>query len=216
MYNKLLIIAFLSFIVIGSKAQNKSNDADLVIKKWNFMVEAGIVRPGFKNSYFYEDVDHSQISRVKILEGTGFKANIDYGVNFAKRYNLATSIGVYNYNTVEDNITTIPLALHLKINYFKDKLNTPFVRGNMGYSLPFRKTAQGFNFGYNLGYQFYGDKNQKHLVNVSLQNQTQNIIGTLARESGIVQEDGSVIPYTNVLTGNYKLRTWTLNLGYSF
>ena len=84
------------------------------IKKWNFTVEAGIVRPGFKDSYFYSDVNHSEISRVKILEGTGVKANLGYGVNFAKRYNMGTSIGVYNYNTVTGNITTIPLALHLK------------------------------------------------------------------------------------------------------
>lgn len=216
MYKKLLTMAFLSFIVTGLKAQTNRKNANSDIKKWNFMVEAGIVRPGFKDSYFYSDFNHSQISRVKILEGTGFKANIDYGVNFAKRYNIATSIGVYNYSTVTDNITTIPLALHFKINYFKNKTNTPFIRGNMGYSLPFRKTAQGFNYGYNLGYQFYAVKNEKHLLNISLQNQTQNLIGTYIENGGTTQADGSVIPYTHILTGNYKLKTWTLNLGYAF
>lgn len=216
MGTKFLIIVFLSFVALGLKAQNNSERNIRSLKKWQYNLELGIVRPGLSDSYFYSDVNNSQITSRKILEGSGFKANLAYGVNFGKRYYVSTSIGVYNYNTVFSDITTLPFSLHFKVNYFKSNPNTLYLQGNIGYSLPFRTTYQGFNFGYNLGYQFLIDKNRKHLVSVSLQNQVQNIIGTLEVNSGIVEPDGSVTKFTRTLTGNYKLSSLGLNLAYTF
>lgn len=212
MWYKLIVTAFLFLTILETKAQNTPYSQ----KKWHYNLEVGLVRPGLNDSYFYSDVNNSQITSRKILQGTGFKANLAYGLNFGNRYYLGTSLGVYSYNTVFSDITTLPLSLHFKINYYKSSQNTLYVQGNTGYSLPFRTTYQGFNFGYNLGYQFLIDKSRRHLVNVSLQNQIQNIIGTLEVNSGIVEPDGSVTKFTRTLTGNYKLNSLGLNLAYTF
>lgn len=211
-----IIISFLIINTLNTKAQIKDDYQNQELKKWNLNVELGAVRPGFSDSYFYSDKNNSEITSRKILEGTGFKANMGYGLNFAKRYYVGTSLGLVNYNTVFTDITTLPLSLNFKINYFKSKPNTLFFKANTGYSLPLKKIYQGLTYGYQLGYQFLASENNHHIIGISIQNQVQNIIGTLETNGVIIGENGSETPYTEILNGNYKLKNWNFNISYSF
>ncbi len=217
---KLIITAFLSCVAIVSNAQNTSNDKS---KKWVLKAEFGATTKGLSGTSFYKDSRDNFYgdlfaTEVNILQGVGFHSNLSYGRNFGGRYYLGSSLGFNSQNTSgSDNIETIPLSLHFRINYFKNTLNTLFIQGNVGYALPFRTTSQGVNFGYHIGYQFVASKITNHILELSLQNQVQNIRGVYSRDEIIMDTDGSLInigPQPNF--GRYKLSGWGLNLAYTF
>jgi hypothetical protein len=221
MYNRFIIIALLSFIVIGLKAQDTSTK---ILKKWVLKAEIGATTRGFSNTSFYKDLPNDTYGSlfatdVKILQGIGFHSNVSYGRNFGGRYYLGTSVGFNSQNTSGDyNIETVPLSTHFKINYFKNRANTLYLQGNLGYALPFKTTSQGVNFGYSVGYQFVADKISKHLLGISLQNQVQNIRGVYVRDfldfDPVTKTIVNYGPQANF--GRYKLSGWGLNVAYTF
>lgn len=104
--------------------------------------------------------------------------------------------------------------MHPKINYFKNKVNTLYVLGNLDYALPHGNVSWGVNF----GYQFVASKISKHLLGVSIQNQVQNVRGAYYRD--FMELD----PVTNTMVnygskpyfGRYKLSGCGLNIAYIF
>lgn len=221
MYNKLIFTALLSFIVLGLRAQENNKD---ILKKWALKAEIGATTRGLNHTSFYKDNPNSFYgdlfaTQVPLLQGLGFHSNLSYGCNFGGRYYLGTSLGFNSQRTSSDyNIETLPLAMHFKINYFKNKVNTLFIQGNLGYALPIKTLYRGVNFGYSVGYQFFDSKITKHLLNVSLQNQVQNIRGVYYKDFlDFDPVSNSVINYGPMPNfGRYKLSGWGLNIAYTF
>ena len=224
MHNKFLIATFLSFAALGIKAQTNINTDKIIPKKWVLKGELGATTRGFSNTSFYKDNPDNfygdlKTTNASLLQGIGFHSNLSYGRNFGGRYYLGTSIGYNSQNTSGDyNINTLPIAMHFKINYFKNKVNTLYVQGNVGYALPLRTLYRGANFGYSIGYQFVANKISKHLLGISLQNQVQNIRGVYIED--LVVYDPATQKFTNYgpfpNAGRYKLSGWGLNLAYTF
>ncbi len=224
---KFFITAILSFVALGIKAQNNINKTtnNVVFKKWVLKAEIGATTRGLNHTSFYKDSPYNSFygdlfeTQIPLLQGIGFHSNLSYGRNFGGRYYLGASVGFNSQNTSGDyNIETVPLSTHFKINYFKNRANTLYIQGNLGYALPFKTTSQGVNFGYSVGYQFVADKISKHLLGISLQNQVQNIRGVYVRDfldfDPVTKTIVNYGPQANF--GRYKLSGWGLNIAYTF
>lgn len=211
---------FVAFVLsaLGLRAQQPNNET-YPNKKWVLSTDAGVIFKGFNEARFFENGTRD-LGGTKLLKdnGVGFHLGASYGRRFSDRYYLGANLVFNRYNSTPSSFNTLPITLVGKVNHKRSAPNTFYVQGNFGYAIPLGETfAQGRYYAYSLGYQFMADKDHKHLLNIALQNQSQNVPGFFTRYTFTQLPNGQKSNETATITkGMYRVNSWSFNVGYTF